>query len=1087
LNKLSDNALKIYEKLYFQKDEKTPTETHKRVAKTASLNDKKLETKIFNALEENAIRPNTPVMINLGVSENPQTSACFVGNLEDSLESIFDFDRQAGIIYSKGSGVGCNYGMLREVNGEITTGGYSSGPFSFMKKLASTAEAVKSGGKNRRAAHMAMFTDNHPNIEDFIEIKNGKDDSLRSMNLSIAATDKFMEAVKNNDDWDLIGVKDKKVKKTVKAKYLYDKICTQAHNNGDPGFWWIDKANEYNIFKKDKKIVATNPCFSSDTKIVTKNGAFSIIDLVGKNVEIYDGENWVNCDNFRKTGTNQKLLKITLSDGTYIKVTPYHNMYLHNDKKIKASELNIGDKLLHKDIQYNGSIKEDAAYLKGFMCAEGHVHKESQSSHLLIYKPKEKCIDRIKNSLNELPILSYNTNTITEINAVKVSKRSCFNLTGIAARDNGDLLNWCSVNKEKLPNEVFQWDYESKCNFLAGLFDGDGNVKNGKNGFGYQLNSINKNFLIDILNLLKSIGVYGKISLMKKACTKKMPGGVYDCKDCWRLTISQKYSIVLAKQIKFERLKDFSDKEIKINRNLYYNKIADIQEVNGLHDVYCCTVDTTHKLLISLNIIAGNCGEQSLLPYGACNLAHINLNNCIVNNKFDFDKLIYYTELLTEFCDNIIDISGYPTEEFRQTALNTRPIGIGFMGLADILSKLELPYSSIQARNLAFKIAKIITTNSIKKSCELAKNKKPFIWFENYKKETIDFCKKFIDDDNLLNDIKKYGIRNSNFTTLAPTGSTSISADCSQGMEPHFAICFKKHISDSDDIWYFVNKDFEKLYSNESWYERALIEISKNKGSCKNIFCIPEKVRSSFETAHDIHWTNRIDMQSSLQKYITNSISSTINLPSSSKVSEVKDIYMTAWEKGLKGITTYTDGSLKGQPIEFGDKKDDEKQECFIPEIYKKELLDLERSRRHRAAWKNSQLYINVSIDDDDMPIEVFTKLPKEAGFDNNKNYNPMLWMERNSNWSLITRLISMALRYGIGIEDIIKQCDKSSLSMVDAAGVLSRILKKYIKQEIDEVTNEIIGEKCPECGNMSYISEGGCKKCLECFYSKCG
>ena len=225
--------------------------------------------------------------------------------------------------------------------------------------------------------------------------------------------------------------------------------------------------------------------------------------------------------------------------------------------------------------------------------------------------------------------------------------------------------------------------------------------------------------------------------------------------------------------------------------------------------------------------------------------------------------------------------------------------------------------------------------------------------------------------------------------------------------------------------------------------------------------------------------------------YIANGFVShnTINLPNSVTPEDIYGIYIEAWKAGLKGITVFRDGCKDGV-LSSNNKKEgnqQEQQECFVPEIYKKELLDLERSRRHRASWKGSKLYINVSIDSDDMPIEIFAKLPKEAGMDSNKNYNPMLWMERNSNWALSSRLISMALRYGISLEEIIKQCDKSSSSMVDAAGVISRILKKYIKMGIDEETDQPLGIECPECNQMTYIFEGGCKKCLNCGYSACG
>ena len=254
----SDNAISVYKKLYFTKDETNPLQTHDRVA-NAIADTPEFKQEITQALDEKAIRPNSPVLINAG-SDTPQYAACFVGNLEDSLQSIFEANKEAGLIYSKGSGLGLNYGMLREKGAELSSDGVSSGSCSFMYMLAATAECVKSGGRARRSAHMAMFTDNHPDIEEFITIKNGKDQRLRSMNLSIAATDEFMQAVKDDKDWNLIGVKDKQIKKTLKARQLFDKIIDNAHNTGDPALWFVSRVNEDNPFFPDKIVTCVNPC-----------------------------------------------------------------------------------------------------------------------------------------------------------------------------------------------------------------------------------------------------------------------------------------------------------------------------------------------------------------------------------------------------------------------------------------------------------------------------------------------------------------------------------------------------------------------------------------------------------------------------------------------------------------------------------------------------------------------------------------------------------------------------------------------------------------------------------------------------------
>lgn len=879
-DKLSENALKLYEKLYYAEGENSPSETHKRISLFIGKDDKEFENKIFEALESKAFRPNTPVFLNAGLMDEPQSSACFISDLQDNLESILDFDREAAVIYSRGSGIGANYGMLREVGAEISGGGKSSGSFAFMRKSAATAECVKSGGRSRRSAHLAMFMDNHPDIEEFITIKNGIHTDLRSMNLSIATTDKFMNAVDKDLDWDLIGVKDKKIKKTLKARDLYNKIVDNAYRTGDPAPWFIDRVNEDNGLIDYKKVVCCNPCFQEDTLIETSKGSFKIIDLVGKNVQVFDGKDWVLCDNFRKTGKDQKLIKFTMQDNSTLNVTPYHNMYLNDNENIKAMDVSVGN-------------------------------------------------------------------------------------------------------------------------------------------------------VLEISNVIK-------------------------------------------------------------NNNIGYNIIKNIEHIEGLHDVYCCTIPTTHKILTSSGIITGQCGEISGIPYTMCNLGHINLNNCLSNGVFDFDKLKYYSKLITEFLDKTITLSGYPTEKYNKAAQDSRIIGLGIMGLADILIKLNLRYDSQEAIDLSGKIARFMTKFSIIKSSEIAQKFGSFPLYKDHKENMLKVASKFFDlnDENEIQEfelVKKYGLRNSQWTTFAPTGSTSISADCSPSLEPNFAICYKKHLSDSNEEWYFVNNEFKKRYENEKWYDKAIKDISKHKGSCQGLSYIPKEIRDIFITAHDIKWQDRIKMQASLQNGISNSISSTINLPSDAPRQDVYDIYMSAWKQRLKGVTVYLDDSLGGQPIEFGDSDKDEKEnECFVPKLFKRELLDVERSFRHRVSWKKSKVYLNISVDNDNMPIEVFTKLPREVGINGDGNFNPTIFNERLSNWNLISRLMSMCLRYGISIEEITSQCDKSSMSMIDASGIMSRVLKKYIKNESNE-DGEDIGSKCPECKQMTYIFEGGCKTCKSCGYSKCG
>ena len=301
----------------------------------------------FKIMSNGYFRPNTPAMINCGCQENPQTAACFVGKQEDDLKSILDFDREAALVFASGSGIGINYGQLREKGAVLSSGGDSSGPFAFMKKLAATGDAVKSGGRSRRSAIMSMMFDHHPDLLDFITIKNGSDQSLRSMNLSVAISDDFMKAVKNDELWRLVGVVDGKVKKELPARDVFDKIARNAHKTGDPGVWFIDRANRDNgLLDVSGPYLSTNPCVTRETLVAVADGrnyvpikqlaeeGFDIpvhcVDPKSKKPFIRMGRNP------RKTRTNVPILKIKLDDGSIIRTTEDHKFLDFDGNKVKG-------------------------------------------------------------------------------------------------------------------------------------------------------------------------------------------------------------------------------------------------------------------------------------------------------------------------------------------------------------------------------------------------------------------------------------------------------------------------------------------------------------------------------------------------------------------------------------------------------------------------------------------------------------------------------------------------------------------------------------------------------------------------------
>ena len=323
------------------------------------------------------------------------------------------------------------------------------------------------------------------------------------------------------------------------------------------------------------------------------------------------------------------------------------------------------------------------------------------------------------------------------------------------------------------------------------------------------------------------------------------------------------------------------------------------------------------------------CGEQSLYPYESCNLGSINLVNYVqkqADGSFEFDWQ-GYEEIIrktTRFLDNIIDVNNYPVPEINVASKESRRIGLGVMGVADLLYKLKIPYNSKEGYELQSKLSEALTYYSMEESVALASSRGEFplcskteypegkIPVSGYYEKSKD--KHSFEWGPLIEKIKTHGIRNVLTTTVAPTGTLSMIADCSNGMEPAFALVFEKRVTVGR--FFYTNKILEAaLKENGLYTEELLAKIADNYGSVKGIDEIPQWMQDVFVTAMDIHWADHLMAQSVWQNWIGNAIAKTINMPYDVTVEDVKSSYLLAHELGLKGMTVYRDGSRHKQVL----------------------------------------------------------------------------------------------------------------------------------------------------------------------------
>lgn len=489
------------------------------------------------------------------------------------------------------------------------------------------------------------------------------------------------------------------------------------------------------------------------------------------------------------------------------------------------------------------------------------------------------------------------------------------------------------------------------------------------------------------------------------------------------------------------------------------------------------------------------CGEVCLPAWSVCDLGHINLNNFVtiqpghtVELTDDFERCV---DIGVRLLNRIIDKTHFPSSKFKEKMYATRPIGLGLMGFADVLYKARIPYDSDKARRVLESITKSLTKMAFRSSIRLAKTEGIKIEITEQDKERFfEIVKSHGLTDDDLNDIRSTGIANCTVTTLAPTGSTAISADASYSFEPMFSLAWKKNILDSDESWFFINPEF-KQYCEEYEIEltdEILKKIQKNNGSIRGIDEFNSDAQRIFCVAHDIAWIDRLQMQAAAQKNITLSISSTVNLPSSATKDDVAKIYKTAYELGLKGITVYRDGSKENQPVDFSASESNTDNRGLIRPM-------IRYGKTIEVATPRGKLYVTGNYVDDSI-MEVFISMGHQGHFD-------------NTLLNTIGRLISKSLQMGVPLAKLTDTMrgaggevmfvklheDGPTLNLTGIVDLIATILDVHFEADSMpshsiESSNSEGYDRCPQCQKFTLTRIAGCKggSCInpDCLYSCC-
>jgi ribonucleoside-diphosphate reductase alpha chain len=972
--------------------ENTPEETCERVAKAlANVEDednrKKWQNKFLSILGTK-FAGGGRIMANVGAGQHKKETSpinCTVmRQIPDSMAGIMDVAKEAALTLKAGCGVGYDFSTIRPKGSYVYgAGAATSGIISFMKIFDSVCSTVMSGG-SRRGAQMACLDVSSPEIEDFITEKRN-DGSLRYFNCSVLITNAFMEAVENDQNWELWFWKkqidkiirdvnkddiciirkddipynhneyryfsfdenhnevvygncttdslfEKKIYKTVKAKYLFDLITKSTYNFWEPGFILIDKVNKENNLYFCETIRCTNPCVTGDTRLATDHGMITVKELFDKQLPInVTVDNRVFEDKLGTTIRQAKpifltaekaeVYKVSTSWGYELKATEWHEFYTQRGK-LKLKDMKVGDTLFIQSGkgQFGTKGSYELGAIIGWITGDGNFGKSDSDgtirAFLDFWGEDELLADEMVNWINNIITKEIHLGEKNRIYRCSVMKNKNNSRIGssILHRYLSNNFNFNENTKLRVPEIIWQGNEQCIKGYLKYLFQADGKVEvNGHNKSNYdiRLSSSYPKLLTDVQQLLANFGIVSHIYKRRDSRYKMMPDGKggqkeYFCQTEYELVIMGNSKGIFYKEIGFfgkkqERLEDCIQRiGVGRKKERYQTKIKSI-EFCGVESAYDTTQPDKNSVIFN-GLVTGQCGEQPLHPLTACLLGSMILPSYVKNEfdknvSFNFDQFAKDVRIASRLLDNVVEINNLPLEEMRKEILNKRRHGLGFTGVGSTLNMMNIIYGSQEGIDFLDKVSCVLARESLLENIELAKEKGCAPIFSSKKSRQAiinsEYMKRllsiFDNRDFIENEIITHGLRYSHATSIAPTGTLSLTwgNNCSNGIEPVFANSYLRNVR----VFNKKTKVQEEVYDYAYylWNEKY-----KNKELPKH-----------WRTTENLNVTDHLKMQAAAQKWCDSAISKTICVPENYSFEDFKNVYTEGWKLGLKGVTTY--------------------------------------------------------------------------------------------------------------------------------------------------------------------------------------
>ena len=754
-----------------------------------------------------------------------------------------------------------------------------------------------------------------------------------------------------------------KIYKTLPARRMWDLIMTSTYDFAEPGFILIDRVNEMNNNWWCENIRATNPCVTADTRLATRYGMVKIGDLYDARVDLQvtvdrralgEPERGVTVRPavpvFR-TSASADVYRVVTKDGYEIKATEWHDFYTARGK-IKLKDLQLDDELLIQSGkgQFGGCGDADLGQLLGLLTGDGHItntDKNEQKAVVNLWGQDRDCAAAIVTYINTL-IAGYSHNRRTyRVSAVAVADRNLIAISSVILARVLEQYGFTAQTKLQVPEIVWRGNEECVKGYLRALFQTDGTVNiSGQDATScsVRLASSHPSLLRDIQILLANFGVFCRVLKRRAAGNRVLPDGKgghreYACSADYELIIdgeSREYfmaEIGFMTDVKNAKYRAWAETKALKKSQRFTSRIAEITHV-GRESVFDTTQEDGNTVIFN-GLVTGQCGEQALPEYGACLLGSVNLTKFVRHPfsefaEFDWAEYRDVVKVFTRLLDNVVEINGLPLAQQRVEIMRKRRHGMGYLGLGSTITLLGMKYGSPESVKFTEDVSREMAVAGWEAALELAREKGPapimneeFIvtkemlrkrpdmtrdgWkpgakiagrllhakYSRYMQRIAEVAPK------LVHELAEVGARFTHHTSIAPTGTISLSLanNASNGIEPSFAHhYFRNVIRDGKK-----SKEKVEVCSFELLAYREFVNPKAKPASDQ----AAEKLPDYFIAADDVTPNQHVDIQAAAQKWVDSSISKTANVPTDFPYEKFKDIYMYAYEQGLKGCTTF--------------------------------------------------------------------------------------------------------------------------------------------------------------------------------------